>query len=97
MKRLLCINDDFDPRTKGLIKNFPVKGEHYTLRYSRKEPNGRLGYLLVEVLNPFFQSPHWGMEMIEPSFDSNRFITLDDQDLLEYEEAEKELENISAY
>lgn len=95
--KLLCINDKFDQNSMKFFNKFPVAGRIYTLRLSRKEPSGRTGYLLEEVVNPYYQSPSWGMEMIEPSFDSNRFITLDDQDLLEYEEAEKELENNSAY
>ncbi len=76
--RVLCIDGKFDPKVFEYCTNVPVEGEHYTLRYSRKEPNGRLGYLLVEIINPVYQSPHWGMEMIEPSFNSKRFITLTD-------------------
>ena len=90
MSKYLCINDNFNEKTKQLIKNFPVFGEVYTLRLSRKEPNGRVGFLLEEIINPYYFSPLWG-ELVEPSFDSSRFIEWDPE-TLEMEIHEKQYE-----
>jgi hypothetical protein len=48
MNKYLCVNDSFSEKAKQLIKNFPVFGEVYTLVQARKEPNGRVGFLLKE-------------------------------------------------
>jgi hypothetical protein len=90
MDKYLCINDSFSEKAKQLIKNFPKFGEVYTLRLSRKEPNGRIGFLLKELPNPYFFSPRWG-ELVEPSFDASRFIKWDPE-TLEMEIHEEEYE-----
>jgi hypothetical protein len=90
MDKYLCINDSFSEKAKQLIKNFPKFGEVYTLRLSRKEPNGRTGFLLKELPNPYFFSPRWG-ESVEPSFDASRFIKWDPE-TLEMEIHEEEYE-----
>ena len=90
MDKYLCINDTFSSDLNRLVKNFPKFGEVYTLRLARKEPNGRTGFLLEELPNPYFFSPKWG-ESVEPSFDSSRFIKWDPE-TLEMEIHEEEYE-----
>jgi len=94
MSKYLCINDSFNEKAKQLIKNFPVFGEVYTLAQARKEPNGRIGFLLKELPNPYFFSPSWG-ESVEPSFDSSRFIEWDPETLeMEIHEEQHETETV---
>lgn len=84
--KVLCINDSDFKSSK--IKNFPKAGEIYTLEFSRREPSGKLGYVLKEVRNPYFYCLRWGGEMVEPTFDSKRFIEWNEISIEENEYAE---------
>ena len=75
-KKFLCINDSGFKSNK--LKKIPKFGEVYTLVFSRKEPSGRIGYVLDEIRNPYFYSIHWG-ECVEPTFDSARFVEWDEE------------------
>lgn len=88
MTLLECINDSgYSPEHLQWIKQFPVKGEIYTLRGRVHTING-LGYLLDEIKNPMMPNGK------EPNFSAKRFKLIDDiniDDLLE-ETIIKELE-----
>lgn len=84
--KLLCINDSFNETQKKLIPNRPILGEIYTLREVRKEFNGKDGILLEELKNPFYFYEKIG-DFLEASFDPNRFIEWNPEELVEEEEA----------
>ena len=84
---LECIKDDgYHPKAAELIKNFPVKGEAYTLRARVHGVNG-LGFLLEEIVNPIM------INGVEPNFHYSRFreIKVDIKSL--FVKAEKAIES----
>lgn len=75
MSKLLCIDDTgISPK----LTNQPIFGELYTLEFSRKEPNGKIGYVLKEIKNSYIYARLWG-EMVEPSFKAERFMEWDEE------------------
>lgn len=75
--KLLCIDgrDKDNCIKRGLIKPL-VEGEIYTLR-GTTDTDGRLGYLLVEIINRCNVRGYPGMEA---SYAPKRFIPLSDID-----------------
>lgn len=72
MEIVECIKDDgYHELALKYIKNFPIKGEKYTIRKRKHTTNG-LGYLLEEIHNPITTGG------FEPSFSSKRFKQIGD-------------------
>lgn len=80
-----CIKDnDYHPLALKFIKNFPVKGEYYTIRRVQHTNKGR-ALILEEIHNPIMPNGK------EPSFAATRFKLVDSpEDLIK--ELETELE-----
>lgn len=75
MKKVICINDEFNPNVAVLFKQLPVKDHIYTIRDSFTTRNGP-AYHLVEIRNPKIELN--GM-FFEPSFHQDRFVDLEDE------------------
>jgi hypothetical protein len=74
---VLCINDSFIPLVIRLIPNKPKKGKIYTVReIVTHGSNNKVGILLEEISNEPILLPSID-GLFEPSFDINRFISLD--------------------
>lgn len=67
-----CINDSFPPECLKYIKNFPKKGNYYTIRKVVEYNSGKIGLLLEELINPI--APNLN---VEPTFNIKRFKVLD--------------------
>jgi hypothetical protein len=68
---VLCINDIFSPEAAKKFQTLPIKGRNYLIRKLRNLPNGKIGILLEEIVNPKIEGSigiYW-----EPDFDSERF------------------------
>lgn len=67
MELVKCIKDDgYDEVQAQWIRNFPVKGEVYTVR-KRMHTAWGMGLLLEEIQNPLMPNG------AEPNFNRNRF------------------------
>lgn len=85
MKKVVCINDKFEPHVAVLFKELPVEGSVYTIRDSFTTRNGP-AYHLKEIINPKIELN--GM-FFEPSFHQDRFVDLENEyDKVEINETE---------
>ncbi len=72
----MCLDDNFSETSKLIFQELPIKNEIYTVRSERKEPNGKTAYLLEELRNSKIQHILYGNEFIEPSFNVERFVVI---------------------
>ena len=88
-----CINDTWKQKTIETVPNLPIKGRYYTIRTVDKFPNG-VGVTLEEVVNN--RTVQYKGQLLEPSFDAERFRELTDlpdiEELLEEVFADKLIE-----
>lgn len=83
-QRVVCINDTFDPLQVASIPNRPTRDKQYIVRDSfQVTRNGTVSGIwalhLREIKNPHLPHPS-GLGTFEPSFASDRFATVaDDQ------------------
>ena len=75
MKKVICINDEFEDRFLRLVPNTPTEGEIYTIRKKLVTRNGP-AYLLKEIVNPLIDLNE--EFKFEPSFHIDRFRDLDE-------------------
>ncbi len=75
MKKVICINDEFEDRFLRLVPNTPIEGEIYTIRKKLVTRNGP-AYLLKEIVNPLIDLNE--EFKFEPSFHIDRFRDLDE-------------------
>jgi hypothetical protein len=86
--KLMCINDSRSPSSKH-FKNWIEEGKIYTLRLKEGSLHGVPRVLLKEVRNPSVYVPEF-MAKVEPGFDANRFVEIDDAEALKEEFKEEE-------
>ena len=85
MKKVICINDQFENRIYDLVPNLPIEGEIYTIRKKLVTRNGP-AYLLKEIVNPLIDLNE--EFKFEPSFHTDRFKDLDENfEIIENEAA----------
>lgn len=85
---VICIDDHFLPTQIALIPNRPVEGKMYNIRDIFTTRNGQAVHL-DQISNPHIEHPS-GLGTFEPSFSSDRFRTLaDDNAEVEVEVAEE--------
>jgi len=88
-----CINDTWKQKTIETVPNRPIKGKYYTIRTVDKFPHG-IGVTLEEVVNN--RTVQYKGQLLEPSFDAERFRELTDlpdiEELLEEVFADKLIE-----
>lgn len=83
MADVICINDTFsielldDWEKLGVV--WPKKDKFYTIRELVINNDGRLGFLLNEIINPpiLINCRFLGSITVEPNWDINRFRNLD--------------------
>jgi hypothetical protein len=95
---VICINDTFTQEQITNIPNRPVKDKLYTIRdiifYSHLN---KTAVLLNEIENPELLTVRFGVEcMFEPSFDIERFATLNNtpisnEHISEFKKARKDV------
>ena len=88
MKLVECIKDDgYDEKHLQFIKQFPVKGEIYTVAKTVFTPTQRVGYVLEELVNPVMPNNN------DVSFAKERFkdihSDIDIEELIKATEKEK--------
>jgi hypothetical protein len=76
--KVLCIADNFHPRSILLIPNRPVKDQEYIVR-EIIEVRDEVGLLLEEISNPLLVNDNDG-SLYEPNFNINRFKKLKGND-----------------
>lgn len=75
--QVVCIDDNFDPRSMEIIPNRPKKDSIYTVREMRYyDMHDKMGVTLVEIKNPLIVKDFFG-KLQEPSFNIIRFAPLD--------------------
>ena len=74
--KLLCIRDDRTPASKH-FENWIKAGEVYTVRRTEGSLHGPQRVLLVEVKNPPVFIPEFAGR-VEPGFNLDRFVLVDD-------------------
>ena len=75
--QVVCIDDNFDPRSMEIIPNRPKKDSIYTVREMRYyDMHDKMGITLVEIKNPLMVKDFFG-RLQEPSFNIIRFAPLD--------------------
>ena len=102
-KRIVCINDSFDPIQQQEIPNLPKQDEVYTVRDAFQvtrngTSSGIWAVHLAEIKNPMLPHPS-GLGSFEPSFAATRFAELNDEQATaaeqkEVEEMLKQLEEV---
>ena len=70
-----CINDTWKQRTLETVPNLPKKGKYYTIRTVAQYPHG-IWITLEEVVNG--RTVVYQGQLLEPSFDAERFRELTD-------------------
>jgi len=70
-----CINDTWKQKTIETVPNRPIKGKYYTIRTVAQYPHG-IGVTLEEVVNA--RTVQYKGQLLEPSFDAERFRELTD-------------------
>lgn len=88
--QVVCIDDNFDPRSMQIIPNRPIKDNIYTVREMRYyDMHDKMGITLMEIKNPLSVKSFFG-EKLEPSFNIIRFAPLDEiLDQISLEELEE--------
>ena len=82
MKEIVCINDDFSEECKEFFSKYnvslPMKDKIYNVREVVQHTVNRVGFRLVEIINPRVPTSHpiLGMINIEPTFNQERFALL---------------------
>lgn len=78
---VIYINDkNYHPLSLSMIKEFPVLNKIYNILSYVKTIDGKIGILLEEIRNPELPHPS-GMGTFEPTFDADRFTTLNGDEL----------------
>jgi hypothetical protein len=76
--QVVCIDDNFDPRSMQIIPHRPVKDRIYVVRELRYySMHDKMGVLLMEIKNPSNVRDFFGKTQ-EPSFNITRFAPLDE-------------------
>ena len=70
-----CINDTWKQKTIETVSNLPIKGKYYTIRTANQYTHG-IGVTLEEVTNA--RTVQYQGQLLEPSFDIDRFRELTD-------------------
>lgn len=70
-----CINDTWKQKTIETVPNLPIKGKYYTIRTANQYIHG-IGVTLEEVNNA--KTVQYQGQLLEPSFDIERFRELTD-------------------
>jgi hypothetical protein len=70
-----CINDTWKQKTLETVPNLPKKGKYYTIRTIAQYTHG-IGVTLEEISNP--RNVLYQGQLLEPSFDAERFRELTD-------------------
>ena len=70
-----CINDTWKQKTIKTVPNLPIKGNYYTIRNVAQYTYG-VGVTLEEVTNA--RTVQYQGQLLEPSFDIDRFRELTD-------------------
>ena len=70
-----CINDTWKQKTIKTVPNLPIKGKYYTIRTVAQYTHG-VGVTLEEVNNA--RTVQYQGQLLEPSFDAERFRELTD-------------------
>ena len=70
-----CINDTWKQKTIKTVPNLPIKGKYYTIRTVAQYTYG-VGVTLEEVNNA--RTVQYQGQLLEPSFDAERFRELTD-------------------
>lgn len=96
---MICIDGKFEQDVLDFYKEHgvepPVEGEEYTIREELRHSNGKIGYRLVEIINPQVPINHsvLGLIMYEPSFHSERFAEFDLEKIYEDEQIEENVDD----
>ena len=72
-----CINGTFQVESSMWIKNYPKKGNHYTIREIMNHEGGKIGVLLEEISNPIIPNLNH-----EPTFNIERFANINIPDYI---------------
>lgn len=70
-----CINDTWQQKTIETVPNRPIKGKYYTIRTVAQYTHG-VGVTLEEIVNA--RTVQYKGQLLEPSFDAERFRELED-------------------
>ena len=70
-----CINDTWKQKTLETVPNLPIKGKYYIIRTANQYTHG-IGVTLEEVTNA--RTVQYQGQLLEPSFDIERFRELTD-------------------
>lgn len=70
-----CINDTWKQQTIETVSNLPKKGKYYTIRTVAQYTHG-IGVTVEEITNS--RNVRYNGELLEPSFDVERFRELTD-------------------
>ena len=87
--RVVCINDLFSDEQIAMIPNRPVKDKQYTIDEVMITRRGK-AVTLVEIDNPPLTHPT-GLGTFTPSFDINRFRSLEEVPVEEVRKADEAL------
>lgn len=84
-----CINDVFNEKQKMGIPCLPKRSTFYMVRSIEEYANKKIGIRLEEVINPALVKI--GNELVEPTFDIDRFREVEELDLMIEELLEESL------
>lgn len=89
MKLLECIDDsNYQPQMLQFIDVFPVLGDIYELRKKVITGQGKVGYLLDEIINPLMPNGY------EPNFARERFREIEN---ISIDNLMEEVEDVVTY